>query len=207
MYIPGYLPETIAVLEGIRSFRNDASGIFIHKNYNILVKGSVFADNNIGMDVDRAEGIEIEDTIIIGESESYRKLMARQNVGPVCSSDRLVGVDLHTWTIFKGHGGSKWKNVVFQGFSNTACPMPRAINMDNHVCSLFSVLLFHDIKLTNVFVWFCRILNRACLNISRRSKISPSATKTIQFHFAILKEPTLNQCISWIATEILLRRV
>lgn len=120
------------MLAGIRSFRNDASGIFIHKNYNILVKDSVFADNNIGIDVDRAEGIAIEDTLIIGESESYRTLMKRQSVDPVCAARMVVGVDVHTWTIFKGHGGSKLKNVEFQGFSNTACA-PRAINMDSHV--------------------------------------------------------------------------
>jgi hypothetical protein len=133
MYVPGYLPEEIAVFDGIKSFRNDASGIFFHKNYNILVHNSLFADNNIGIDIDRAEGIEISDTVIIGESESYRRLMERQGVGPICYRRKVIGIDLHTWTIFQGHGGSTLRNINFEGFSNTACPMPRALNMDNHV--------------------------------------------------------------------------
>lgn len=133
MYVPGYLPEKLAVFEGIKSFRNDASGIFLHKNYNILIKDSLFADNNIGLDIDRAEGIDIENTLIIGESESYRKLMANQDVEKVCAFNKVIGIDLHTWTIFKGHGGTTLKNVEFQNFSDTACPRPRAINMDDHV--------------------------------------------------------------------------
>jgi hypothetical protein len=140
MYVPGYLPETLAVFKGIRSFRNVFSGIFIHKNINILVKDSVFADNNVGIEVDRAEGIAIEDTLIIGESESYRKLMARQKVASVCVKNKVIGVDLHTWTIFKGHGGTKMKNVEFQGFSNITCTSPRAINMDRHVRVVFKCL-------------------------------------------------------------------
>jgi hypothetical protein len=133
MYTPGYLPEQIAVFDGIKLFRNDASGMFLHKNYNILVQNSLFADNNIGIDIDRAEGIEIRDTVIIGESQSYRRLMERQDVGPVCSQRKVVGIDLHTWTIFQGYGGSNLRNIDFEGFSNTACPIPRALNIDEHV--------------------------------------------------------------------------
>lgn len=133
MYVPGYLPEEVAVFDGIKSFRNDASGIFLHKNYNILIQNSLFADNNIGIDIDRAEGIEVRDSVIIGESDSYRRLMERQEVDRVCSRNKVIGIDLHTWTIFQGFGGSTLKNIDISGFSNTACPQPRALNMDDHV--------------------------------------------------------------------------
>jgi hypothetical protein len=110
--------------------------MFIHKNYNMRVQNSLFADNNIGIDIDRAEGIEVKDTVIIGESESYRRLMKRQNVGPVCSQRKVIGIDLHTWTIFQGYGGSTLRNIDFEGFSSTACPIPRALNVDDHVREL-----------------------------------------------------------------------
>jgi hypothetical protein len=163
MYTPGYLPEQIAVFDGIKSIRNDASGMFLHKNYNILVQNSLFADNNIGIDIDRAEGIEIRDTVIIGESLSYRRLMERQDVGPVCSQRKVVGIDLHTWTIFQGYGGSTLRNIDFEGFSNTACPIPRALNIDEHVSERSRFALRSPHRTTQQH----RTLNRDSLSISR----------------------------------------
>ena len=57
MYTPGYMPNTIATIDGLKSYRNDASGIFFHKCYNIIITNGFFADNNIGVDIDRALGL------------------------------------------------------------------------------------------------------------------------------------------------------
>lgn len=44
----------------------------LHKNHNYIIEDSLFADNNINVDVDRTDGVLVRRTIIIGETESYR---------------------------------------------------------------------------------------------------------------------------------------
>lgn len=86
------------------------------------------------MDIDRAEGIGVRRTTIIGESESYKELRARQsNVPSVCYRRRVTGVDIHTWTIFKGYGGTEFDTIKFSGFSDTGCRESYTMNMDDHV--------------------------------------------------------------------------
>ena len=97
MYKPGYIPSTLATFEGLKFYRNSATGIFVHRSSNILITNSHFADNNIGIDLDRTDGIEVQNTVVIGESASYRSLIARQSVDRVCRNDQdqwLVGIDL-----------------------------------------------------------------------------------------------------------------
>ena len=84
------------------------------------------------MDIDRAEGIEVRNVKVIGMSENYKKLRDEQGVPPVCYRRRVTGVDLHTWTIFKGYGGTIFENVEFSGFSDTQCREAYTINMDDH---------------------------------------------------------------------------
>ena len=132
MYTPGYMPTMVATIDALKAYRNDASGIFVHKNHNISIARGLFADNNIGIDIDRAEGIAISNTVIIGESPSYRLLMARQNVKTVCIGSRLKGLDLHTWKLDR-NGGVYVTNVTFSGFTNVACTFPSTIHMDDLV--------------------------------------------------------------------------
>lgn len=102
------------------------------KIYNLIISNELFVDNNIGVDLDRTEGVIVRDTVITGESASYRALMARQK----------VKADLHTWHLFQDHGGITIKNVKFAGFSNVACTKPYTIHMDNMVS--FEQLLLHE---------------------------------------------------------------
>lgn len=78
MYVPGYFPSTMSSFTGLKVYRNNAYGIFIHRCHNLRVDQSLFADNNFGIDLDRAEGIEVTNTRIIGMSPSYKALMDRQ---------------------------------------------------------------------------------------------------------------------------------
>jgi hypothetical protein len=141
MYKPGYRPTEMVTFEGLKLHRNAASGIFVHRCQNIRIVDSLFADNNIGIDVDRAEGVEVSNTVIIGESNSYRLLMARQAVQRVCrdSQDRwLVGIDLHTWKKEKAWAGATFSNVTLSGFTNVACPNSASINFDGMVSTVHS---------------------------------------------------------------------
>jgi hypothetical protein len=114
-------------------YRNDAVGIFIHRCQNIRVENGLFADNNIGIDLDRAEGIEVKNTEVIGQSPSYESLMARQpGVEPVCNQNQRIGIDLHTWQKEMAFLGAKVSNIKMSGFSlnDTDCATPKSLRFD-----------------------------------------------------------------------------
>jgi parallel beta-helix repeat protein len=139
MYKPGYIPTTLATFEGLRLYRNSATGIFVHRSSNILITNSHFADNNIGIDLDRTDGIEVRNTVVIGESTSYRGLMTRQNVERVCRNNQdrwLVGIDLHTWKKEKESAGAVLSNITLSGFKNVQCQKSASIRYDSQVCRL-----------------------------------------------------------------------
>lgn len=152
MYTPGYRPKETAFMDGNKVYRNDASGIFIHRCQNIVVRDSLFADNNIGVDIDRAEGITVQNTKIIGESDSYRSLMTAQSVSPVCRQRKVTGVDLHTWKKETSYAGALIDSVEISGFSNTACPNPASVRFDTHTLkdgifefyAKFNAAVIHD---------------------------------------------------------------
>lgn len=139
LYTPGYTPTSLATFDGLRIYRNAATGIFVHRSSNILILNSHFADNNIGIDLDRTEGIEVRNAVVIGESASYRSLMARQSVERVCRNmqDRwLIGIDLHTWKKDKTLAGATLSNVTLSGFKNVQCLNSASIKYDSHVSYL-----------------------------------------------------------------------
>jgi parallel beta-helix repeat protein len=139
LYKPGYIPSTLANLEGMRLYRNSATGIFVHRSSNILISNSHFADNNIGIDLDRTDGIEVRNAVVIGESASYRSLMARQSVERVCRNDQdrwLIGIDLHTWKKEKEYAGAILSNITLSGFKNVQCPNSASIHYDSQVSRL-----------------------------------------------------------------------
>lgn len=141
MYTPGYRPHEVATLNGMKVYRNVGTGIFIHRCHNILVENSTFADNFVGIDIDRAEGIEVSNTVIIGESNSYRSLMARQVVRPICGRLGLIGLELFTWKVNTTFAGAKISNVEFHGFDDfAACDKVSSISFDSHVSSPCSSL-------------------------------------------------------------------
>jgi hypothetical protein len=137
MYTPGYRPTVWALLDGLKVYRNVGVGIFIHRDHNIRVQNSLFADNAIGIDIDRSEGIEVTRTIVIGESNSYRLLQARQKVLSVCTGGRrrtLVGIDLHTWKTNQSLAGATISDVEFHGFNQSAgCEVVSTVSFDPNV--------------------------------------------------------------------------
>lgn len=131
MYTPGYVPTTTATLDGIRSYRN-AVGINIHTCHRILLTNSLFADNYRSIELERSEDLRVSNTIIIGESDSFKQLRARQNVPIVCSFQEVVGIRLGTWQNKKAPG-YVLSNVTFTGFHNAACPNPKMFKFFDHV--------------------------------------------------------------------------
>lgn len=88
----------------------------------------------MGVDHDRAEGIEIRNIKIVGQSPLYEALMARQpGVKPVCFRNERVGIDLHTWQKeIEYFVGAKFSNVSISGFSpnDPYCTTPSSVRFD-----------------------------------------------------------------------------
>jgi hypothetical protein len=131
----------MTLFTGIKSYRNNAIGIVIHRSHNIRIDQGLFADNYMGIDIDRSEGIEVTNTTIIGKSPSYEALMVRQTrIAPVCERGERVGLDLHTWQKDISFIGAKISNVTMSGFApnDVTCGKPRSLRYDNFVRRCFS---------------------------------------------------------------------
>jgi hypothetical protein len=131
MYTPGYIPYQEAILDGLKLYKNNV-GINVHACHKIHIKNSLFADNFMGVDLERSEDLTVSDTIIFGESPSYRQLMARQNVRNVCSRSKLTGLQLGTWQNKFGPGYNI-SNVTFSGFKDATCMKSAAVGFDELV--------------------------------------------------------------------------
>lgn len=94
--------------------------------------GALFSDNDLSVDLDRSEAIEVTETTIIGRSDSYSDLMARENdIGEICDAQgRAIGIDLHSWRLRFVEGGFNINNVDIFGFDDLDCRRPSAIHMD-----------------------------------------------------------------------------
>jgi hypothetical protein len=132
MYTPGYLPYQEATLDGLKSYKN-AIGINIHACHKIHLTNSMFADNFMGVDLERSEDLKFSNSIIYGESPSYRQLMARQDVRKVCLRDQLTGLQLGTWQNKFGPG-YMISNVTFTGFKDASCLKSAVVGFDAMVC-------------------------------------------------------------------------
>ena len=105
-------------------------GIVIHRNTNMVLINGLFADNHIGIDLDRATDIQIRDTKIIGESDSYKKLMERQDVASVGRANRIYAIDLHTWKV-EDWGAFRLDNIEISGFDNVRPSTSKIIHVDD----------------------------------------------------------------------------
>jgi hypothetical protein len=131
MYTPGYLPSREAILDGVKSYKN-AIGINIHACHKIRLTNSLFADNYMGVDLERSENLTFSNSIIYGESPAYRLLMARQNVVKICLRNKLTGLQLGTWQNKFGPGYFI-SNITFSGFKDASCTTSAVVGFDDLV--------------------------------------------------------------------------
>jgi hypothetical protein len=122
---------------GLKVYRNNAVGIFIHRCHNLRIDQGLFADNNMGIDLDRSEGIEVTNTQVIGMSPSYKALMDRnpaRSIAAICDRGERVGIDLHTWQKDISFIGAKISNVTVSGFgTDSLCSKPSSLRFDDQV--------------------------------------------------------------------------
>lgn len=133
-YPSGYLPDRIQTISGLKSYRNDGSGVFLHITRNVNIDKALVADNrNIGIDIDRSDSITLTDSEIDGETESFSNLIATQNVRPSCLVDSIYGIELHTWKNDPSDAGVTIKDILFYGFNDSHCPNSIPFHYDNNV--------------------------------------------------------------------------
>ena len=152
MYTPGYLPYQEGILDGLKLYKNNI-GINVHACHKIHIKNSVFADNFMGVDLERSENLTLSDSIIFGESPSYRQLMARQNVRSVCLRNKLTGLQLGTWQNKFGPGYSI-SNVTFSGFKDASCLKSVAVGFDDMVGFSVQCYLVSSPTFIGLFIYF-----------------------------------------------------
>jgi hypothetical protein len=119
-YIRFHTPKEVARLTRMRVYRNKNKGFMLHKNQNYVVSDSIFADNDLGLDVDRTDGVIFRDSVIIGVSQSYRNLMATQGVAKICRQGQIIGLDMHTWMLNSEYGAVTLDNITISGFDDAA---------------------------------------------------------------------------------------
>jgi hypothetical protein len=122
-----------AIFVGLRSYRNYGDGVFFHNSKNLTLVGGTFADNREQLDFDRAEYITLRDSRVIGISPEYQSLIDSQDAGSPCNGDRVIGVQLHTFTRDHEAIGAVLDNVQFSGFANTGCAKSVGIDFDDEV--------------------------------------------------------------------------
>jgi hypothetical protein len=127
-YPTGYIPDSVQEMTGLKSYRNKGQGVFFHLSRNIKFVQGLVADNAIGIDIDRAEGITVSKTQVIGQSQSFANLVATQDVSGSCESR---GIDLHTWKHNSSNANVAIEDVTLFGFQN--CPKSYPFHIDEDV--------------------------------------------------------------------------
>ena len=136
----GYNSIEEAAFIDSKMYHNRGSGIFLHNSGHFLIQGGIFADNRIGVDVDRAQSLRIIGSKFIGVTPSFAALVSssgkRGHCSPVSSSMMMnypvLGVELHS----SRQGGTKVNGVVLEDLSfvhfgkGTQCPGSSALGVD-----------------------------------------------------------------------------
>ena len=131
-YPTGYIPDGVQEMNGLKSYRNGGQGIFVHLSKNIKFNNVLVADNRyIGIDIDRAEGITVKNSRIIGLSRSYTDFMNTQDAGDSCGNDRSYGIDLHSWKNNPDYDKVTIEDVTFIGYKN--CPKAYPLHVDDDI--------------------------------------------------------------------------
>jgi hypothetical protein len=99
----------------------------------MVVQGGLYADNTVSVDIDRDKNVTVQAAAIVGESESYRRLLVSKRLtSKVCRASH-IGLELHTQLRDPKAPPIVIKGVVFSGFSHLSCPNAVPISLDSSV--------------------------------------------------------------------------
>jgi hypothetical protein len=142
-YPKGYFPIKVAMLENMKIYRNNV-GAYLHITSNVGLSNCYFADNALGIDLERtlSPPIRLNNITVIGESDTYRTIVRNQNLDNICSyqlklPDYNIGIEIRTWKSEIGMTGSIWQNIQFRNFNHGSCKYVSPISMDYTVSTTF----------------------------------------------------------------------
>lgn len=119
---------------GLKLYRNREDGFFVHVCTNLVIEDSLFADNGLGLDLDRSDNILVRNVTIVGVSDSYRRQDQDQNMPGVCHRRSIIGLEMHTYGRREHErDGIALEDIRFEGFEGTGCRTSQAIRVDNNV--------------------------------------------------------------------------
>jgi hypothetical protein len=131
-YPTGYRPAQGATFLGLKAYRN-INGVFFHLSQSLLLEGGLFADNQIGIVIDRSDDIRIDGASVTGESDSYHALMVAKRLDKFICNAPHIGMQLHTFLNNPDEKGEVIVNIVFSGFSHIPCSDAVPFTLDNTV--------------------------------------------------------------------------
>lgn len=154
----GYFPTELAHFTGIKAYRNVKTGLYLHISSTIQVEDSIFADNGLGIDLERtlSPAIRLKNITIIGETQSYKNNVRLKGLGNVCHSQHNAnkhntGVEIRTWKSEVGTTGSIWDDVRFSGFDHGTCLYAQPISLDYTVSVVSYFVCYYTFVLGTSF--------------------------------------------------------
>lgn len=134
LYPNGYFPSEHAPFEDMISFRNAGDGVLLHNSAKLWIKGGIYADNRVQVEVDKqADDVWVTDGIMVGYSESFRRTVEASNTKSHCPATRPnVGLQLHSYLRFRDSHGYVIRNITFDQFGEdvTGCLGSVGIDLD-----------------------------------------------------------------------------
>jgi hypothetical protein len=103
-----------------------------HRSSNIHVVASIIADNAVGVDIDVADNIVLRDNIFIGQSESYKEILERQNLDQHVCSTSHIGLQIHTHRD-QSVDGLRIEDCSFEGYADLPCEDAIPLQLDGQV--------------------------------------------------------------------------
>ena len=134
LYPNGYFPKEHAPFTDMISYRNAGDGVLLHNSAKLHIKGGLFADNRVQVEVDKqADDVWVTDCRVVGYSELFRKEVEASNTKSHCPASRPnVGVQLHSYLRYRNSRGYILRNITFEQFGEeiTGCIGSVGIDLD-----------------------------------------------------------------------------
>ena len=127
-----------ALIEEVEIYRNAGVGLTIAESTNVINDGGIFSDNRgSNVDVHRSENILINNTSIVGKSDTYDRLeTTHSGLANFLCPDRRVeisAVEIHSFTRNRGGHGITLENVAISGIDDIKNCKEYAILIDPEV--------------------------------------------------------------------------
>ena len=68
----------------------------MHLTSRININGGLFADQSLGIEIDKSDEINLSNVRFVGLSNDYRRLIDDQGAD-FCPQGRITGIEHHTW--------------------------------------------------------------------------------------------------------------